>query len=49
MPDARKVRVEVFLGRPSSDLFTPTLAPSGLVVSVLFHHLAPNHSLVFPL
>ena len=35
---------------PSSDLFTPTLAPGGLAVSSpVPAHLAPSHSLAFPL
>lgn len=48
MPQCQKVRLRYSWEGPSSDLFTPTLAPSGLVVSSpVPSHLTPNHSLVF--
>lgn len=46
----RRSQLRYYWEGPSSDLFTPTLAPSGLVVSSSVpSYLAPSHSLVFPL
>lgn len=43
----RRSRVEVFLGRPDIDLFTPPSPKWTGSFSPVPSHLAPNHSLVF--